>query len=112
MVLSPAENTLILKFFQAGLKDKLLHGENVIADSGYSDERCEFISEGTEKSPSGLHSICQARHETANRRLKQFGAIGQRFRHDKTRHAVCFHAVTNLTHLMIENGEPLFSIKM
>ncbi len=37
-----------LKIFQAGLKDKLLPGENVIADSGYSDERCEFIPEGTE----------------------------------------------------------------
>ncbi len=37
-----------LKIFQAGLKDKLLPGENVIADSGYSDERCEFIPEGNE----------------------------------------------------------------
>jgi hypothetical protein len=47
------------------------------------------------------------RHETVNRRLKQFYCINLRFRHSLHLHPRFFHAVVNLTQLMIEIGEPL-----
>lgn len=51
-----------------------------------------------------------SRHETVNRRMKQFQALKQVFRHNITKHPMVFYAVANLTQLMIENGEPLFKI--
>ena len=52
----------------------------------------------------------RARHETANKRLKQWGVLSQVFCHDLKKHSICFQAVAVLTQLLIENGEPLFQI--
>jgi len=51
-----------------------------------------------------------ARHETVNKRIKQFCCMNVRFRHSLHLHPRFFHAAVNLTQLMIENGEPLFSV--
>jgi hypothetical protein len=51
-----------------------------------------------------------ARQETINRRIKQFSCMSQRFRHSLNLHPGFFHAVTNLTQLMIYNGEPLYCV--
>lgn len=51
-----------------------------------------------------------ARHETVNRRMKRFQTSKQVFRHNIAKHSLVFYAVANLTQLMIENGEQLFSI--
>ncbi len=54
-----------------------------------------------------LQSTIRERHETVNRRFKQFFALGHKFRHNLDVHSI-FHAVANLTHLqMIDN--PLFN---
>ena len=85
--------------------------EKAIADAGYKDGERRFITPtGTHNSISRLHSLARARHETCNRRLKQFRAIGDKFRHNINKHGVCFHAVANVTQLMIENGQPLFDV--
>ena len=46
----------------------------------------------------------RARHETINRRFKQFHVLQDVFRHDLTKHQVCFFAVANVTQIMIELG--------
>ncbi|KAI9562432.1 hypothetical protein GHT06_009862 [Daphnia sinensis] len=51
-----------------------------------------------------------ATHETVNRRIKQFCCMNYRFRHALYLHPRFFHAVVNLTQLMIENGEPLYPV--
>lgn len=51
-----------------------------------------------------------ARHETLNSRIKRFACMRERFRHPLYLHPRLFHAVVNLTQLMIENSEPLFPI--
>lgn len=92
------------------MKNMLISREKVIADGGYPDERCDYNAGALNAALLRLHTISRARHETVNRRLKQFAAVGSRFRHDVHLHSACFHAVANLTQLMIENGEELFQI--
>ena len=51
-----------------------------------------------------------ARHETVNRRFKQFGALKQVFRHNVGVHRVVFESVVVITQLGINNGEKLFQV--
>eukprot|EP00171_Calliarthron_tuberculosum_P023605 IDg23605t1 len=97
-----------LRIFRYSMKHALQSGETVIADGTYKDPQCVLPQQST--TLSALHSIARARHETCNRRFKQFGALGQRFRHNLRKHGICFRSVVNLTQLMIENGYPLFAL--
>ena len=51
-----------------------------------------------------------ARHETLNRRLKQFNCLQYKFSHELYLHPLYFNAVVNLTEIMLEHGEPLYPI--
>ena len=51
-----------------------------------------------------------ARHEVIHRRLKQFGILGQTFRHDLYLHKVVFQSCAALTQLAIRNGEMNWNI--
>lgn len=97
-----------LKIFQLGMKGALGRGEIVVADKGYQDEKC-VVEESLQISKEDIKRI-RARHETVNRRMKQFFVLGHKFRHPLSRHSSCFHAVANLNQIMIANGEPLFSM--
>lgn len=52
-----------------------------------------------------------ARHETLNHRLKQFKALGERWRHSLKKHPKVFHAVVNIVQVAINNGDNLFSME-
>ncbi len=91
------------------MKHALLDGEQVVADGGYKDIACEKYPKDGEMW-SGFHAMARARHLTVNRRFKQFSVIDERFRHELSLHSTCFHAVANLTQVMIQNGEPLFGV--
>lgn len=80
------------------MKKMLLTDEYVVGDGGYSDNRCK---RPTEEEDVHFYSVVRARHETVNRRLKQFYCLGNRFRHNISLHSSCLHAVSNLTELMI-----------
>lgn len=82
-------------------------GEKTMADRIYRDNKFFILPDARNQ---GLHARIMARHETVNRRIKQFRALGQKFRHDRQKHPMVFHAVINLTQLMLENGEPLFTV--
>ena len=98
-----------VRIFRLKLKNKLLPSERVIADQGYRDNRCDYLPDDL-AFPDKLYFKCRARHENANKRIKQFNVAAYRFRHEKSLHGICFHAAANLAQLMIENGSPLFSI--
>lgn len=85
--------------------DRLQPGEKALADRGYRDENFFEFPNGDQQRKRIL-----ARHETVNSRIKLFCCMKERFRHALYLHPRFFHAVVNLTQLMIENGEPLFSI--
>lgn len=81
--------------------------EKTLADKGYRDANFFILKNVQNKK---IHGKIMARHETINRRMKQFQALKQVFRHDLQKHPMVFSAVANLTQLMLENGEPLFRI--
>lgn len=78
-----------------------------MADKGYREPRYFILPNETNKT---IHKRIMSRHETVNKRLKQFLILKQPFRHDLKKHPMVFKAVANLVQLMIENGEPLFSV--
>ena len=96
------------RIFKLVLKTRLLPHKNVVADGGYTDERCRKT--GSTPELTEFFSLVRARHQTANRRLKQFLVLSNRFRHKLALHLFCFHAIVNITQLIIESGEPLFHV--
>ena len=84
--------------------------EFVIADNGYGDERC-IQPPGNRDPHHNLLAAIRARHEILNKRLKQFGVLNLKFRHDLSLHRHCFFAVLNITQLLLEE-ETLHSIKL
>lgn len=91
------------------MKFALHPGERVIADKGYNDERCAIPIRLT---PRGriLAAQIRARHETCNGRFKAWGVLEGRFRHDISKHGICFHSIANVTQLSLQT-EPLFFIE-
>ena len=85
-------------------------GERVIADKGYFDDAC--ITSDTIANPIeySLHSMLRARHETTNKRFKQFKVLSTKFRRDLSFHASCFHAVACMKQ-QIFKYEPLFEVE-
>lgn len=108
----PCGNYPDITIFRSKLKQMLEDGEMVEADRGYRgeyyhvrttvdyDDDEELISKGK----------VLARHETVNRRFKQFGVLKQVFRHHIGVHRVVFESVVVLTQLSINNGDKLFQV--
>lgn len=105
-----------VEVFRFAIKHMLGPFERVEADDG-------FIGEDPEKAkvPASMvhdqddrvlrvRSIVRRRHETVNKRIKQFRSVKNVFEHDLTLHAYFFRACVVLTQLSIKNGEPLFSV--
>lgn len=104
-----AAGTPDVTIFREKLKRKLeIADEFAISDNGYADERCIQPPGQAHPNHSSFARV-RARHENMNRRLKQFGVLSQRFRHDISKHKFCFIAVANLTNLTLAE-DPLFSI--
>ena len=95
--------------FRIMLKGMLSDNEKIIADRGYRDIKCTYTAL-SDPTLARNFSLCRARHEAVNRRIKQFNVLRQRFRHCKSRNGICFHAVSNMTQIMIEQGAPFFPV--
>lgn len=97
-----------LSIFRSRLQH-VLGDESVIADSIYKSEKC-LIPSDVFDNDHVLHSRIRARHETVNSRFKNFQILHHTFRHDVTKHSVCFHAVAQLVAIMTKTSNPLFQI--
>ncbi len=84
--------------------------ELVVADKGYTDDMCIIPDTIDSSIEPELHSKLRARHEPANKRLKQFSVLTTLFRYDLASHATCFHAIARITQLQFKH-EPLFEVK-
>lgn len=82
-------------------------GEKSMADLGYTD--LDYFIIPTDQNES-CHRRVMNRHETVNKRLKQFNVLNHPFRHDLIKHRLCFYSVVNITQLIIKFEDPLFSI--
>jgi len=106
-----------IEVFRAGLKPKLQNenkGERVEADSGYIGEP-RFIDVpidmvGRDRAQKRRKDLVRSRHETCNKRFKQFKCLKETFRHPIEKHADVFYAIAVITQLAIENGYPLFQV--
>ena len=85
-------------------------GEKIIADGGYRGEP-NIWHKGHCRRTAKLEGVVRARHENANGRLKNFGVLNQRFRHDLSLHGYCFHACANLVQLTLLHESPLFQFE-
>ena len=96
--------------------DNQTTGERVEADNGYVAHAPEYvkcpqcIANDPEKESMQLR--VRARHETVNRRLKQWNILRSEYRHSIEDHGSVFRAVAVLTQLALEKGEPLFDVNV
>lgn len=88
------------------MAQRLEENELVVADRGYRHKRCVYSSQY-----DSVFSAIRARHEIVNRRLKQFSVLRTTFRHNLSLHSTCFHAVANVTQLIIGSTDPMFKIE-
>ena len=101
-----------IDLFREEMINKLLPGEMCEADKGYRGESSKIRVANVYQT---LHEKKQKdrarnRHETLNKRLKQFGILGKKYRHKLEDHRLYFDCCAVLTQLSIENGEPLFAV--
>lgn len=102
--------------FRYALRNLLEEGERVEADDGYVGEDPQNVKAASsmvhdqDEKQLYIRSRVRRRHETVNKRIKQFKCMDTVFRHDISFHGTCFRACAVLTQLSINNGHPLFSI--
>ena len=88
--------------------------ERVEADCGYRGHADKIKCPENVGNPAenlAMQGRVRARHETFNGRLKNFEILKQVFRHDISYHGPVLRACCVLDQLMVENGEPLFSVE-
>lgn len=95
-----------LKLARIAFVPSLNEHERAMADNGYKDHNHFILPDARN---SELHNLIMARHETINRRLKEFKILSEDFRHQLQKHPMIVNAVANIVQLMLKNGHPLFS---
>lgn len=104
-----------IEIFRHALVHFLDPNERVETDRGYRGEAPKNV-----KRPGLLpktdpvevmRETIRGRHESVNEKFKNFRVLSERFRHEVNQHHTCFRAVAVLVQLLIENGDPLFSVR-
>ena len=110
----PAGSNSDLEIFRSGLMTYLEEFERVEANDGYIGEaplkvRCpKCITTPLERKE--MMAVVRMRHETVDRRMKQWRCLKDVFRHGLDFHETCFTFCTVMTQTAISNGEPLFQV--
>jgi hypothetical protein len=96
---------------RSALVHMLARNEWYVADGGYYDGKQYSIT------PSGLrdfedrqYATARARHETINRKFKEFSILRGTFRHPLHKHGVAFRAVTNIVQLGLQTDRPSWQV--
>jgi hypothetical protein len=96
------------------LKQKLLRAmEKAQADLGYRGEPGTIIlpNEFDSRAVKKLKKDVRVRHETVNKRFKQFAILKELYRHSIDSHQAVFEAVAVLTQIALTNGEELYQVR-
>jgi hypothetical protein len=103
-----------LAIFRNALLTELEEGERVEADDGYRGDSPRYVkcpaSIGNHEEMNTSAAFVRRRHETINKRFKQWGILKQVYRGDLSKHGTAFRVCAIITQLAIENGEPLFQV--
>lgn len=101
-------------FRKGGLREKLKACKTIkaIADKGYRGEKKYVSTHNSLDTPEvqEFKKRALARHESYNKRLKNFGCLSQRFRHKFENFRMFLLAVAVTVQFQIENGSPLFDV--
>lgn len=103
-----------LAIFRNALLSELESGERVEADDGYRGDSPKFVkcpaSIGNREDMETAAAYVRRRHETINKRFKQWGILKQVYRGDIRKHGTAFRVCAIVTQLAIKSGEPLFQV--
>ena len=95
-----------LRIVRDSLNDALEPGEYYIADKGYYDRfNWAITPTGQDNFSDRVQARLWARHETINRRFKQWRALGSKWRHPIEKHGIAFRAVANIVQLGLMTDE-------
>ena len=96
--------------FKRALRNLVPDGCCVIVDSAYGieDDKVAPVSEYDDAPVTDFKKRVKSRHETGNKRIKDFAITSTCFRHQLDFHSACFDAVVVLCQFNVENGENLF----
>jgi hypothetical protein len=103
-----------MKIFMNELAHCLEPAECVEADNGYVGHADKIKCPNNDCNPEEnleMQGRLRSRHKTFNARLKFWGILGQRYRHDILKHGNIFYACAIISQLEIEDGEPLFAVE-
>lgn len=100
-----------LKIFKANLLHRLGPTERILADNGYRHPKCLTPDIDMGDFEKEVHMRQRARHETVNKRLKNFNVLSHVFRHELFLHSKCFHAVAQVVALLVSTSDPLFGLQ-
>jgi hypothetical protein len=88
----------------------LLDWELVMADGTYIDLKCCNKFNYKNEPHKKAMAKCRARHETINRRFKQYKVLQMIFRHHRDLHVHVFEAVAALVQIQMAMGKGPFQI--
>ena len=100
--------------FLEGMANCLESFERVEGDDGYADACPRYTkvpgSLVAKKERKEMASAVRARHETFNKRLKQFASMRHVWHHDIKKHAIAVRAVAVLTQVILHYDKSLFQV--
>ena len=104
-----------IAIFRKKLKKKMRLGyELAEADKGYRGEplliELPDMDGGAGAAQISAKNKARGRHETCNKRFKQWNCLSNRFRHSEKCHGLVFHAIVALTQIDIRSGNPLYQV--
>ena len=100
-----------INIFRVGLKRRLNQNEMVVADKGYrGDSKCHTNAHLVSLADKRATNKALARHETVNKRVKQFKCLKNQFRHPLSKHKDCFYAASVATQVMFNRGHKPYKI--
>ena len=102
-----------IKIFRHALADYLEEGERVETDRGYRGQtrHCKIPNGAEKREIRQMRKRVGQRHETVNKRFKQFKCLKETWRHDLDFHSAATRACVIITQLAFENGEPVFDVE-
>ena len=98
--------------FRDELMGKIPDGKFCIGDKGYLGKPDKVMGPNSHDFPEvrKFKGRARARHESFNKKIKNFECMDSVFRHGITNHKICLEATVVICQYQMELGEPLFDV--
>ena len=99
-----------VRIARGNLHPRLRPNEYYLADAGYMGPGPAIRRNNLPRLRIPEFNALMARHETINRRFKEFAILGSTYRHAEEKHGEIFRCIAVLVQIDIEHGNLLFEI--